>query len=125
LQEDIDGMPVSDTSHQFTGLRGGEWSMAAKKRRFKLQPLGDRVVIKREESESTTAGGIVLPDSAKDKPARGEVVCVGTMAKMIAFDQEAREAIRRGVSKLARAVKVTLGPKGRNVICKRASVRPP
>ena len=38
------------------------------------------------------------------------------MAKMIAFDQEAREAIRRGVSKLARTVKVTLGPKGRNVI---------
>ena len=38
------------------------------------------------------------------------------MAKIIAFDQEAREAIRRGVSKLARAVKVTLGPKGRNVV---------
>ena len=38
------------------------------------------------------------------------------MAKMIAFDQEARDAIRRGVSKLARTVKVTLGPKGRKVI---------
>ena len=38
------------------------------------------------------------------------------MAKMIAFDQEARDAMRRGVQKLARAVKVTLGPKGRNVI---------
>ena len=37
-------------------------------------------------------------------------------AKQIAFDQEAREAMRRGISKLARAVKVTLGPKGRNVI---------
>src|SRR5688500_18589150 len=37
-------------------------------------------------------------------------------AKQMAFDQEAREAIRRGVSKLARAVKVALGPKGRNVI---------
>ena len=37
------------------------------------------------------------------------------MAKMIAFEQEARESIRKGVSKLARAVKVTLGPKGRNV----------
>lgn len=51
--------------------------MAAKKKGFKLQPLNDRVVIKREESESKTAGGIVLPDSAKDKPARGSVVCVG------------------------------------------------
>jgi len=38
------------------------------------------------------------------------------MAKMIAFDQEAQEAMRRGVSKLARAVRVTLGPRGRNVI---------
>ncbi|MCE9604897.1 MAG: chaperonin GroEL [Planctomycetia bacterium] len=42
------------------------------------------------------------------------------MAKTIIFDQEAREAIRRGVSKLARAVKVTLGPKGRNVILQKS-----
>src|SRR5215475_7655661 len=42
------------------------------------------------------------------------------MAKMIAFDQEAREAMRKGVSKLARAVKVTLGPKGRNVILQKS-----
>jgi len=41
-------------------------------------------------------------------------------AKMIAFDQEAREALRRGVSKLSRAVKVTLGPKGRNVILQKS-----
>src|SRR6188768_1956760 len=42
------------------------------------------------------------------------------MAKIIAFDQEAREAIRRGVSKLAKAVKTTLGPKGRNVILQKS-----
>ena len=42
------------------------------------------------------------------------------MAKIIAFDQEAREAIRRGVSKLARTVKVTLGPRGRNVILQKS-----
>lgn len=42
------------------------------------------------------------------------------MAKIIVFEQEAREAIRRGVSKLARAVKVTLGPKGRNVIIQKS-----
>src|SRR5881409_191893 len=42
------------------------------------------------------------------------------MPKIIAFDQEARDAIRRGVSKLARAVKVTLGPKGRNVILQKS-----
>jgi chaperonin GroES len=44
---------------------------------IKLQPLGDRVVVEREESESKTAGGIVLPDSAKDKPSRGTIVAVG------------------------------------------------
>ena len=48
-----------------------------KKTSIKLQPLGDRVVVQREESEETTAGGIVLPDSAKDKPARGKIVSVG------------------------------------------------
>ncbi|MDR0870377.1 MAG: chaperonin GroEL [Planctomycetaceae bacterium] len=42
------------------------------------------------------------------------------MAKQIAFDQEAREALRRGVSKLAKAVKVTLGPRGRNVIIQKS-----
>ena len=42
-----------------------------------IQPLGDRVVVRREESEDVTAGGIVLPDSAKDKPSRGKVISVG------------------------------------------------
>lgn len=45
---------------------------------LKLQPLGDRVVVERESAESVTSGGIVLPDSAKDKPARGTIVSVGT-----------------------------------------------
>ncbi len=45
--------------------------------KVQLQPLGDRVVIEREESEAVTAGGIVLPDSAKDKPTRGTVISVG------------------------------------------------
>jgi chaperonin GroES len=44
---------------------------------IKLAPLGDRVVVKRAEAETKTAGGIVLPDSAKDKPQRGEVLAVG------------------------------------------------
>ena len=45
--------------------------------KIKLQPLGDRVVVERAESETITAGGIVLPDSAKDKPTRGKVISVG------------------------------------------------
>jgi chaperonin GroES len=47
------------------------------KTKVRLQPLGDRVVIQREDAETTTAGGIVLPDSAQDKPARGRVISVG------------------------------------------------
>jgi chaperonin GroES len=49
-----------------------------KKSKIALQPLGDKVVVQREESESKTAGGIVLPDTAKDKPSRGTVIAVGT-----------------------------------------------
>jgi chaperonin GroES len=47
------------------------------KTKVKLQPLGDRIVVRREESEGRTEGGIYLPDSAKDKPTRGTVVSVG------------------------------------------------
>jgi chaperonin GroES len=43
-----------------------------------LKPLGDRVVIEPTEKEETTASGIVLPDSAKEKPQEGKVVAVGS-----------------------------------------------
>jgi chaperonin GroES len=46
-------------------------------KKINIQPLGERVLIEREQSEETTSGGIVLPDSAKDKPARGTVIAVG------------------------------------------------
>lgn len=49
----------------------------ATKSNTKVVPLGDRVLLRRETAESTTAGGIVLPDSAKDKPQRGEIIAVG------------------------------------------------
>ncbi len=42
-----------------------------------LRPLHDRVVIRRQEEEQTTPGGIVLPDSATEKPIRGEVIAIG------------------------------------------------
>ena len=44
---------------------------------MKVEPLGDKVVVKRLEAEETTAGGIVLPDSARDKPQQGRVLSVG------------------------------------------------
>ena len=44
---------------------------------MKIRPLHDRVVIKREEEETMSTGGIVLPDSATEKPIRGKVVAIG------------------------------------------------
>lgn len=44
---------------------------------MKIRPLQDRVVVRRMEEETTTAGGIVLPGSAAEKPAQGEVIAVG------------------------------------------------
>ena len=44
---------------------------------MKIIPLNDRVIVKRVESEETTKGGIIIPDSAKEKPIEGEIVAVG------------------------------------------------
>jgi len=44
---------------------------------MKIRPLGDKVLVERVEAEAKTAGGIVLPDTAKEKPQRGKVVSVG------------------------------------------------
>ena len=44
---------------------------------MKIRPLGDRIVVRRDESAEKTAGGIVLPDSAKNKPQRGKVLAAG------------------------------------------------
>ena len=51
--------------------------MAKKSLKLKIRPLHDRVVVAREEEERTSAGGIVIPDSATEKPIRGEVLAVG------------------------------------------------
>ena len=45
---------------------------------MKIRPLHDRVILKRMEEETTSAGGIVIPDSAAEKPQRGEIVAAGT-----------------------------------------------
>lgn len=44
---------------------------------MKIRPLNDRILVKRLEEEQKTKGGIIIPDSAKEKPAEGEVVAVG------------------------------------------------
>ena len=49
---------------------------------MKFRPLHDRVVVKRIEAEAKTAGGIIIPDTAKEKPSQGEVIAVGQAVVM-------------------------------------------
>jgi len=46
--------------------------------KLNIKPLGDKVIVQRVEADEVTAGGIVLPDSAKEKPKRGIILAVGT-----------------------------------------------
>lgn len=69
---------------------------ATKKRtKVSLQPLGDKVVVERDESEDITAGGIVLPDSAKDKPSRGTIVAIGT-GKLLDDGTRGKMQVKKG-----------------------------
>jgi len=61
----------------------------------KLKPLGDRVVVKRLEAEEKTRGGIVLPDTAKEKPKRGKVVAVGP-GKTLESGEVAKPTVKKG-----------------------------
>jgi chaperonin GroES len=51
--------------------------MSMSKSKLKIRPLHDRVIVRRKEEDRTTPGGIVIPDSATEKPIRGEVTAVG------------------------------------------------
>src|SRR4051812_31893291 len=62
---------------------------------MKLKPLGDRLIVRAIEEEETTASGIVLPDTAKEKPQRGEVIAVGDGR----FDDDGDKRIPLDVSK--------------------------
>ena len=44
---------------------------------MKIRPLGDKVILQRQQAEGVTSGGIVLPDSAKEKPKQGKIISVG------------------------------------------------
>ncbi len=62
---------------------------------MKIKPLGDKIVVKRLEAETKTAGGIVLPDSAKEKPKRGKVVAVGD-GKILENGKRAALSVKKG-----------------------------
>ena len=66
-----------------------------------FRPLQDRVVVKRVEEESKTAGGIIIPDTAKEKPQEGEIVAVGSGArdeagKLVPLDVKAGDRVLFG-----------------------------
>ncbi|MBS3733473.1 MAG: co-chaperone GroES [Phycisphaerae bacterium] len=60
-----------------------------------VKPLDDRVLLKQSEAEETTAGGIVLPDTAKEKPQRGKVVAVGP-GKALDSGDRAEMSLKKG-----------------------------
>ena len=67
----------------------------------KFRPLHDRVVVKRVESEEKTKGGIIIPDTAKEKPQEGEIIAVGSGArdeagKLVPLDVKAGDRILFG-----------------------------
>jgi len=64
---------------------------------MKIRPLADKVLVERIEAESKTAGGIVLPDTAKEKPQRGKVVAVGE-GKVLDDGSRRQMQVRKGDS---------------------------
>jgi chaperonin GroES len=87
-------------AHPFQGIpkivrQGGWWSP------MKIRPLGDRILVKRIKEEEKTKGGIIIPDTAKEKPQEGKVVAVGKgkvteEGKLIAPDVRAGDRILFG-----------------------------
>ncbi len=61
----------------------------------KIRPLGDKVLVRRVEAESKTAGGIVLPDAAKEKPKRGKIISVG-QGKLLDDGKRAKLQVKKG-----------------------------
>lgn len=62
---------------------------------MKLKPLDDRVVVKPQEAEEKTAGGIVLPDSAKEKPLMGKIVAAGS-GKLLDSGKRGQMSVKKG-----------------------------
>jgi chaperonin GroES len=60
-----------------------------------IRPLADKVIVQRTEAESKTAGGIVLPDSAKEKPQRGKVIAVGE-GKLLDNGKRGEMSVKKG-----------------------------
>jgi chaperonin GroES len=78
---------IAQLQHNSIEVHGGNWKM-------KLKPLGDRLIVRALDEEETTASGLVLPDTAKEKPQKGEVIAVGDGA----WDEDGEKRIPLDVS---------------------------
>lgn len=63
--------------------------------KMRIEPLGDKIVVKRMDAEETTAGGILLPDSAREKPQKGKVLSVGN-GRMLPDGSRAAFQVKEG-----------------------------
>jgi len=69
--------------------------MPATKSRVKIRPIGDKVVVKRIEANDVTAGGIVLPESAKEKPKRGKIEAIGE-GRLLSSGERSKMQVGKG-----------------------------
>ena len=93
---------------------------------MKLKPLGDRLIVRAIEEEETTASGIVLPDTAKEKPQKGKVIAVGDGR----YDDDGEKRIPLDVARATRSSTAsTAAPRSRSTVrscscCARATSSP-
>ena len=69
--------------------------MATKTKSATIRPLGDRVLVQRTEAEEKTSGGILLPDSAKEKPKEGKVISVGD-GRVLDNGERSKFSVKKG-----------------------------
>ena len=69
--------------------------MATKTKNLTIRPLGDRVLLQRVEAEEKTAGGILLPDTAKEKPKEGKVIAVGD-GRVLDNGERSKFSVKKG-----------------------------
>src|ERR1700754_1574830 len=89
------------SKHDFSGSPGTSRTTRISMAKLKFRPLHDRVVVRRIEADQKTKGGIIIPDTAKEKPSEGEVIAVGPggrdeTGKLIPIDLKAGDRVLFG-----------------------------
>jgi chaperonin GroES len=97
----IYGALETRAGRQVISLEPPHWQVNRERKPMKFRPLHDRVVIRRIEGDEKTKGGIIIPDTAKEKPQEGEVIAVGPGArdesgKLVPLDVKAGDRVLFG-----------------------------